>query len=423
MVYAPGHTGFSSENGTRSQKLSRKFPIFLVEKKHVPPIVDIMVHFIDDSVSGAGRHGVREAGTAAGARPAITGSWDQKPFMVVWEMTRACGLACKHCRAEAQRRSHPLELDTQEARRMILQVAELGPQLFILTGGDPAMRKDLEELVGFASAQGLRVAVSPGATAQWLDTDLPSLKHAGLRAVSLSLDGATEKTHDAFRGIRGTWDRTLLAVEGVKDAGLSLQINTTITADNLWEFRDFVRLMEDLEPDMWSVFGMVPTGRGKRCRMPDAKATERMLAQLADLAGGVNFSIKTTELPQYRRLLVQQGKMPESAVRHQGVGDGKGFVFISHIGEIFPSGFLPVSAGNVANAGLGEVYRSSPLFRLMRNAGRLGGKCGVCEFRSLCGGSRARAFAMTGDYLAAEPLCPYQPAKKLRTKQSMPALS
>jgi radical SAM protein with 4Fe4S-binding SPASM domain len=332
------------------------------------------------------------------------GDWSERPFMVVWEVTRACALACRHCRAEAQARPGPEELGRWNSLRVIDQIAELDPKLFILTGGDPACRTDLVDLVAYAAQKGLRVAVSPSATPRWLRHNLSELKQAGLAAISLSLDGAEASTHDAFRGVPGTWQNTLHAYELARDAGLAVQINSTFTRQNRSEFSRFTELISALQPTMWSIFLLVPTGRAQ---MSDQ--VESLFTELADFSRNAPCGVKTTEGHHYRRILLEQSGLAPGTLRLQGVGDGKGFVFISHRGEVFPSGFLPISCGLVPQDHLREIYRNSPIFRALRDDRQLEGKCGRCRFRRVCGGSRARAFAMTGNYLAEEPLCPYQP--------------
>lgn len=272
-------------------------------------------------------------------------------------------------------------------------------------------RADLPDLIEYASGLGLRVAVSPSATPRWLRADLPALRDCGLQAISLSLDGASERTHDAFRGVRGTWERTMAGYQAAQEAGLSIQINTTITRQNLGEFDEFVDLLSFMKPAMWSVFQLIPTGRASSGDMIDAAEMEGLFEKLADLAGGVPFAIKTTEGHHFRRVMVQKGKFNSHSPGLQGVGDGKGFVFVSHTGEVFPSGFLPLEAGNVRTGELIDIYRDHELFRSLRDPAKLKGKCARCEFRVICGGSRARAFAMTGDALEADPLCIYQPRK------------
>ena len=345
------------------------------------------------------------------------GDWSERPFMVVWEVTRACALACRHCRAEAQVRPDPCELDTRHSFQVIDQVAELKPRLFILTGGDPSCRADLTEWVAYASGKGLRVAVSPSATPRWVRADLDSLRQAGLAAISLSLDGSEEKTHDGFRGVPGTWRRTLEAFEKAKAAGISVQINTTFTRQNAREFERFTELIAGLAPAMWSIFLLVPTGRAAIEDQLQAGEVEELFGRLADFSRTAPCGVKTTEGHHYRRILLEQTGFEPGVLRQQGVGDGKGFAFVSHKGEVFPSGFLPLSCGRVPEQNLGAIYRDSPIFRALRDDSLLQGKCGRCRFRSVCGGSRARAYAMTGNYLAEEPLCPYQPSTALSREE------
>lgn len=341
--------------------------------------------------------------------------FDDRPFLVFWEITRACALACRHCRAEAQARRHPGELDGDEARRLIGQLAEWRPPMLILTGGDPLMRRDALDLVRHATEAGLHVGLSPSATPLLLRADFHELKRAGVQRISLSLDGATRETHDAFRGVAGTYERTLEAVRRAHEADLGVQINTTLTRDNLGEYEAFKRLMFELKPAMWSVFLLVPTGRAGLDALPDAGAVERIFEDMAGLVGNAPFAVKTTEGHHFRRVLIQQrgGGMARSRPglgSPAGIRDGRGVMFISHTGEVSPSGFLPIVCGNVRESHPAEIYRHHPLFVSLRDSDALGGKCGRCEFRTLCGGSRARAYGITGDPFAADPACSYQPA-------------
>ena len=335
----------------------------------------------------------------------------ERPFIVIWETTQACALACRHCRASAQSSRHPLELNTPEAFRLIDQVVRCRPGLFILTGGDPVRRPDLKELIGYATDRGLRVGLSPSATPEFVRQDLAELKRLGVARISLSLDGASRESHDTFRGVPGTWELTMQAVANARAANLEVQINTTFTRQNLGEFDAFVALLAELRPVLWSVFQLVPTGRGKTDDLLTAEEMETLFLRLQRHSETAPYDIKTTEGHHYRRVVLQQTR-DKSRLQIRapiGVNDGKGFVFVSHLGEIYPSGFLPIRAGNVRRDELGEVYREHPLFRQLRDPHQLKGKCARCEFRTICGGSRARAYAMTGDYLAEEPLCAYQP--------------
>jgi radical SAM protein len=353
---------------------------------------------------------------------------DERPFIVIWEVTRACALACRHCRAEAQPLHHPLELDHAESCALIDQVARAQPTLFVFTGGDPVRRPDLKELIRHAAGRGLRVGLTPSATPDLLRQDFGELKAAGVARLALSLDGATRASHDAFRGVPGTWDWTMEAIQHGRAAGIPLQINTTFTRQNLAEFDQFVALLEEIKPVLWSVFQLVPTGRARRADLLTAGEMEQLFLRLHELSRRASYDIKTTEGQHYRRVVLQQEKAGQASRLSRadrtsalisrraplGINDGKGFVFISHTGEIYPSGFLPRSAGNIRRRELIDVYRNSPLFLSLRDTSLLKGKCGRCEFKNICGGSRARAYAFTGDYLAEEPLCVYQPPRASR---------
>lgn len=339
--------------------------------------------------------------------------FDDKPFLVFWEITRACALACRHCRAEAQSKRHPEELDSIESRRLLDQLAGWKPPMLILTGGDPLMRRDALDLVRYATDAGLHVGLSPSATARLLRADFGEIKAAGVKRMSLSLDGATRESHDRFRGVGGTFDRTMEAVEKAHEVGLDLQINTTLTRGNLDEFDAFRDLMFRLKPAMWSVFLLVPTGRAGLMDLPDAGDIERVFEKMADLVGKAPFAIKTTEGHHFRRVLIQRtgpsARMRPGVSSPLGIRDGRGVMFISHTGVVSPSGFLPLDCGNVRQSHPAEIYRKHPLFVSLRDHDALGGKCGVCEFRSVCGGSRARAYGVHQDPFAADPACVYQP--------------
>lgn len=341
--------------------------------------------------------------------------FSERPFLVFWEVTRACALACRHCRAEAQPRKDPDELDEGEALRLVLQLGELAPPMLILTGGDPLMRRDVLSIARSAAGLGMRVGLSPSGTQRLMNFDFAAIKAAGVERISLSLDGATEESHDRFRGVKGTFARTLKAVEKAHDAGLSVQINTTLTRSNLPEFSAFKDLMFRLRPAMWSVFVLVPTGRAGANEVPDPHDLEVIFGQMADLVGTAPFAVKTTEGHHFRRVLAQQGKGGSKGRQGMrsplGIRDGRGVMFISHTGVVSPSGFLPFDCGNVRERHPAKIYRDHPLFVSLRDSDALGGKCGRCEFRKICGGSRARAYGVTGDPFAEDPACSYQPIR------------
>jgi radical SAM protein len=343
--------------------------------------------------------------------------YDDGPRIVILEMTRACALACQHCRAEAIPHHDPRELTTKEAFGLIDEVAAWGKAIFVLTGGDPLMRPDIYEIVEYAVGRSLRVAVSPSATGRLTQRALTRLSDAGCKRISLSLDGADAATHDAFRGVRGVFDRTLKAALGALDAGMELQVNTTIARHNYRSIGEMARLLPQLGAVLWSAFFLVPTGRAQRNQCLSAEECEAAFAELYETWLSAPFDVKTTEAPHYRRYVLQrlEALTPGKALRKGGppalrfpaIGDGKGFVFVSHVGEIQPSGFLPFTAGNVRAAPLLDVYRDSPIMRGLRDSDGFGGKCGRCDFRMICGGSRARAYAMTGDPCAADLSCSY----------------
>ncbi len=357
------------------------------------------------------------------------GIYDEGPRVIIWEMTRACALACIHCRAKAIPQRDARELSTEEAFGLVDQVAAYGRPIFILTGGDPFMRPDLFEIVEYAAKLGLPIAVSPSGTGRLTKPALERLAAAGCRRMSLSIDGPDAESHDAFRGVKGAFDRTLAAAAHAREAGIGLQINTTIARHNNTRIKEIAALIERIGASVWTAFFLVPTGRAHREDCLDAAGFEAVFAELFDVWKTAPFMVKTTEGPHFRRYVAQhigtlpfeqQGRMAEQ-FRYPSIGDGKGFVFVSHTGEICPSGFLPIVAGNVRHDSLIDVYRSDPTFQRLRDPDRTEGKCGLCDFRQLCGGSRARAYGFTGDPFAAEPCCGYQSPEYLRSLESVTA--
>jgi len=362
-----------------------------------------------------------------------TVDFDERPFLAIWEVTQACDLACVHCRASAQSDRHPMELSTDEGKQLIDQIAALRVPVFVLTGGDPIKRPDLFELIGHARQAGVRVSLTPSATPLLTKEIVIRLKAAGLARLAVSMDGACAETHDAFRGMTGSFARTLDAVRWANQVGLPVQINTTFSRRNIGEIDDIVALLEQLKITLWSVFFLVPTGRGKLADLLNADEFEQVFEKLYDLSRKATFDIKTTEAQHYRRFVLQQRaserragitstqqeKMLDTIGRApRGLNDGKGFVFISHTGEVYPSGFMPVSAGSIRGQSLESIYRESPLFLGLRNPDQLEGKCGQCEFRQICGGSRARAHALTGNPYGEEPCCAYVPRGYVQSTQN-----
>jgi radical SAM protein len=365
--------------------------------------------------------------------------FNERPFIAIWEVTQACDLACVHCRASAQPNRHPMELSTQEGKHLIDQIAALKVPVFVLTGGDPIKRPDLFELIGHARTVGVRVSLTPSATPLLTRETIVRLKESGLARLAVSMDGACAETHDAFRGMVGSFARTLEAVRWANEIGLPVQINTTFSRRNIAEIDAIVALMESLKITLWSVFFLVPTGRGKLSDLLNAEEFEQVFSKLYELSRTASFDIKTTEAQHYRRYLLQrrveERKSGIEAVATQertadaigraprGLNDGKGFVFISHIGEVFPSGFMPLAAGNIRQQELAEIYCDSPLFQGLRDTSKLEGKCGACEFKEICGGSRARAYALTGNPYAEEPCCSYIPKTYVQAPLDLRAAS
>lgn len=355
--------------------------------------------------------------------------FDRAPFTIAWEVTRACAYACFHCRADAQHRRDPRELTLDEGRALIDDLAGFGTRpILVLTGGDPLMRPDLFDLAAHADAAGLRVSLTPTATALVTRERMATARASGIRRVAFSLDAPTADVHDRFRGFSGSFARTMTGMRAAAAEGLALQVNTTVYADNAASLPDMVPLLQEWGVVQWSVFFLVPTGRGTQLPMLDAAGHERVLRWLHDLTGITGFDIKATAAPHYRRIALQQAAQAAAGDRldglagagfqyadgldrpMKGVNDGRGFMFISHTGDVTPSGFLPLVAGNVRERSAVEIYRDAPLFRQLRDPALLTGKCGRCGFKEVCGGSRARAFGVHGDYLAEDPSCAYVPA-------------
>ncbi len=367
-------------------------------------------------------------------RHMLEADFDLAPFTIAWEVTRACAFACVHCRADAQHTRDPRELTTEEGHHLLDRFKEFGSPIVVFTGGDPMMRRDLFELIHYATELGLRASLTPTATALPTLERLNKAMEAGVRRIALSLDAPSPEVHDAFRQVPGSWERTMKILRNAHSVGLSAQINTTVTKFNVHLLPDMVRFVEEVGAVQWSVFFLVPTGRGQIQHMISPEEHERVFHWLFDLSQRGTFDIKATAAPMYRRVAIERKRQLPSAagtgvggeteISFQGAGfqyadglnrpvkgvnDGRGFLFISHIGEIMPSGFLPVSAGNVREVDVVETYRHHPLFRDLRDPDKLKGRCGRCSYKVVCGGQRGRAYALTGDYLESDPACVYQP--------------
>ncbi len=370
------------------------------------------------------------------------GEWPfhEKPLIVFWETTKACLLECKHCRAEAIKEPLPGELSTEEGLRLVEDVASFGrpTPILVFTGGDLLMRRDIWTLLGHAQRLGVRTAVAPSVTPLLTEEVMDRFVELGVGAVSISLDSPYPEVHDSIRGIEGTWERTVWAIKELLRRPLRVQVNTVVMRSTVDGLPEMVKLLLDLGVRTWEVFYLVPVGRagfqedlapsewedvslflyqaskyGLRVRTVEGPMFRRIVlaASKVEAAGGrIEDLVKPGAL--YRKLmnkLVEVLGEPRGPPMAQAIGtmDGRGVIFVSYDGNVYPSGFLPLSAGNVRHRSLREIYRGSPLFKALR--GRLKGRCGACEFRGVCGGSRARAFAYTGDPFAEDPACPYKP--------------
>jgi radical SAM protein len=369
--------------------------------------------------------------------------FSQRPLLVFWETTRACALACQHCRASAIPDALPGQLSKAEGGDLIHQVAAFGrPQpVLVLTGGDCLARPDIFELAGLAAGLGIHVAMSPSVTPGLGPAAFQRMRDTGVRAVSISLDGAHSTTHERIRGIPGHFAATVAAIRAATAAGLRVQVNTTVMRDNVEELPELAALLSGLGADIWEVFFLVVTGRAAREAQLSAAECEEVCHLLYD-ASGYGFVVRTVEAPFFRRVVAwrrEQGPIgPVTVARRFGLGryyrgsarrlrsllgepgqrpaahtlstrDGSGIIFVAHDGDVYPAGFLPLNLGNIRQRPLAEIYREHELLRAIRR-GDFGGRCGVCEYQQLCGGSRARAFAASGDPLAEDPACSYRPA-------------
>jgi radical SAM protein len=364
----------------------------------------------------------------------VSEQFSQRPLLVFWEMTKACHLACFHCRADAQRVGGSDELSTNEGFALIDTLAAIGrPRpILILTGGDCLMREDIVQLAAYAESVRVPVAIAPSVTPQLKSSTLQSLRAYGVKSASLSLDGATASTHDAVRGIDGHFASTIRAIREIKEHGYTIQVNTTVMPANVRELADVAALMHEHHVDVWEVFFLITTGRGTEIKATTAKENEDVCNFLVD-ASRYGFTVRTVEAPFFRRVAFERRadngssrrdvetdslyvslrdrlvellgpstapiRAPSAATR-----DGKGIVFVAANGDVYPSGFLPITLGNVRASSLMEIYRNNELLRSIR-AAEFVGPCGPCEYANLCGGSRSRAFSTYGNPLASDPGC------------------
>ncbi len=369
--------------------------------------------------------------------------FNKTPFLVCWETTHACDLECVHCRASAETEPDPEELNHKEALKLIKNVKDMGAPILVFTGGDPLKRRDLTELIRYATSLGLRTGTIPAATPLLTLEKIKELKAAGLDQIAFSLDAANPEDHDAFRKVEGVFRHTLKSAELAKKEGLATQINSLINVHNTAALDPLIDLVRKLGIVFWEVFFLVPTGRGRELPLLSALKFEEAFQKIYSLSKNSDFIIKITEAPHYRRFYIEEEmkrsglnpsqislerrdlpeylrkrKGPGGSIGRapEGVNSGKGFVFVSNKGEVFPSGFLPLKAGSVREKTLKEIYCDSSLMKELRDPGLLKGRCGICPYRDICGGSRSRAYALTGDYLGEDPCCIYEPAKMKKSE-------
>lgn len=357
----------------------------------------------------------------------VHADFELAPFTIAWEVTRACAFACKHCRADAQHQRDPLELTTDEGYRLIDRLAEFGNPILIFTGGDPMMRPDLFDLISYATQKGLRCSLTPTATALPTIERLSLAKKAGIRRIALSLDAPGAEVHDEFRQVLGSWDRTMQVLHNANQVGISVQVNTTVSIFNVDLLDAMVPFIQEVAAVQWSLFFLVPTGRAQIAHMISPQKHEDVFNWLYELSQQAPFDIKATAAPMYRRVAIQRKRAEQNEgqpVTFQGAGfqyadglhrstkgvnDGNGFLFISHVGQVMPSGFLPIDCGNVRECDIVDIYRNHPVFIDLRNYQNLKGKCGICDYQDVCGGQRGRAYGVTGDYMETDPACAYEP--------------
>jgi heme b synthase len=344
--------------------------------------------------------------------------------LVAWETTRNCNLSCVHCRASATMGPYEGELNTAASLRLIDQIAEVGRPIVILTGGEPLMRPDIYDIAVYGNKKGLRMVMAFNGT---LVTAAAAkrLAEAGIKRVSVSLDGSEAATHDRFRGVNGAFDGAINGIRLAKEAGIEFQINTTITQANLEEMPKIQQLAETLGAAAHHIFLLVPTGRGKYIidQAITAEEYENTLNWFYDQRGRTSMQLKATCAPHYYRILRQRAKQEGRTITFKTDGldavtrgclGGTGFCFVSHRGIVQPCGFLDLNCGDVTQTPFGEIWHRSDIFLALRDYKQLKGKCGACEYKRVCGGCRARAFEATGDYLAEEPLCSFQPKREHR---------
>lgn len=344
--------------------------------------------------------------------------------LIAWEVTRSCNLACRHCRGEAHPQPYEGELSTEEALRLIDSFSQTGRPIIIFTGGEPMLRPDVYQLIAHAAQTGLPTAFAPNGT---LITPKAAekIRAAGVQRCSISIDGATAEAHDAFRGMPGAFQASMAGINQLKAAGVPFQINTTVTRDNLPHFREIFNLCQEIGAAAWHIFLLVPMGRGAALgdQVISAQEYEDVLHWLYEFRKTTDMQLKATCAPHYYRIMRQRAHAEGRKVDVSEFGmdaftrgclGGTGFCFISHTGRVQPCGYLELDCGNVRETPFPEIWKNSEIFTKLRDRSQYEGKCGVCEYHNVCGGCRARAYSMTGNWLGPEPLCAHKPAREKR---------
>ncbi|MBQ6158412.1 MAG: TIGR04053 family radical SAM/SPASM domain-containing protein [Thermoguttaceae bacterium] len=357
--------------------------------------------------------------------PYTESDFNRHPLMFYYEVTRACDLVCKHCRASAQEDPAPDELSETDALALIRQVARFERKPTIcFTGGDPLKRADLFDLIACAAENGITSALTPSATPLATFDAFRRAKEAGVSAIGLSIDGPNAEVHDAFRGFSGSFAKAMEMLDYARDLDLPVQVNTSVTRRNAALIDPIAEMLEGKGIAIWSVFFLVPVGRGVEEVRITPEEYIGVFERLWHHAQTKSYAVKTTEAPHYRRYVLERGGNPLAPPRRAaegenigrgrraraplGVTDGRGIMFCGHNGEIFPAGFLPIACGRFPRDSVIDIYQNHPLFRALHDPNNYKGICGKCEYRFVCGGSRSRAYALTGDPLAAEPDCAFE---------------
>jgi radical SAM protein len=346
------------------------------------------------------------------------------PRVIAWESTRACRFACVHCRADAQTEPDPKQLKTEEAYQMVNQISEFSNPVFIISGGDPLLRKDIFDIAALASRKGLKVVMSPSGSRIQHET-VNKMQESGIQAVSISLDGSNPDVHDGFRRVNGSFETATDTLNVLREEGMPFQINTTVTQHNLEDLPNIRDMAVKLGASTWDVFMLVPTGRAKVKMEIEPVKYEETLARVYEWNQATPIPIKMTCAPHYMRIITQSeqrrgmrpsvdvgdhthGRSTSGRFGGRGCMAGNGFCFISHTGKVYGCGFLPLEAGDIRRQHFREIYQGSPLFRSLRNYDLLEGRCSGCEYRRICGGCRARALGASDNLFGEEPYCTYR---------------